>query len=68
MKLSNKTKLYIYVVFLFIFTFLLATRLIHAFKTNDFDYMQLGINGIILAMSIIQILRYAKKENEVNSK
>jgi hypothetical protein len=68
MILSNKVKLYIYVVFLFIFTYLFTTRVIHAFKANDFDFLKLAVNAIIIGLSIIQIIRYSKKINNVDSK
>lgn len=68
MMLSNKVKLYIYVVFLFIFTFLFTSRLFTAFKTNQFDYLKLAINALILVLSIIQILHYSKKVNSTIDK
>lgn len=64
MMLSNKVKLYIYVVFLFVFTYLFTSRLIHAFKTNEFDYLKLAVNVLIIVLSVFQIVRYSNKINE----
>ena len=64
MMLSNKVKLYIYVLFLFVFSFLFTSRLISAMKNDNFDYLKLAINLLIIGLSIIQIIRYGKKENK----
>ena len=63
MKLTNKTMLYIYVVLVFIFTFLLATKLITAFKINQFNYFKLVTNTIILGYAIYKVIEISKIEN-----
>lgn len=63
MKLTNKTMLYIYVVIVFIFTFLLTSKIIIAFKTNQFDYFKLGLNTVVLAYAIYKVVEHSKIEN-----
>ena len=63
MKLTNKTMLYIYVVVVFIFTFLLTSKLILAFKINEFNYFKLGLNAVVLAYAIYKVIELSKLEN-----
>lgn len=63
MKLTNKTMLYIYVVVVFIFTFLLTSKLILAFKINEFNYFKLGLNAVVLAYAIYKVIEHSKLEN-----
>ncbi len=60
MKFTSKQLLYFYVVLLFLFTFLLVTRVITAIKTNEFDYFRLGLNAAMVVLSIINIIKYNK--------
>ena len=60
MNFSPKQLLYFYVVLLFVFTFLLVTRIITAIKTNDYDYFRLGLNAAMVVLSIINIIKYNK--------
>ena len=64
MKLSNKTLVYIYVVVLFVLTYLFASRLITSLKTGEFDYIRLGINAVLLTYIIIKVVKLGKIENE----
>ena len=63
MKITNTTKVYIYVGLLFAFTFLLTSKLIKAFNTNNFDYFKIGINGVVVILLVYLIIKYANLEN-----
>lgn len=60
MNFTPKQLLYFYVVLLFLFTFLLVTRIITAIKSNEFDYFRLGLNAAMVILSIINIIKYNK--------
>ena len=60
MKFTSKQIIYFYVVLLFIFTFLLVSRLITAFKTNEFDYFRLGLNATVVVLCIFNIVKRNK--------
>ncbi len=64
MKLNSKTILYIYVVVLFVLTFLLTRNVIKGLKTMEFDYLKLAINVGLLAYVIIKVVKLGKIENE----
>jgi hypothetical protein len=64
MKINNKTLLYIYVVFLFVLTFLLASRVFKSIKTQEFDYLKIAINSVILVYVAFQVIRLGKIEND----
>ncbi len=61
--MSNKQKLYLYAVLLFIMAFTLTTSLISSIKTNTFDYFRLITKAILLIFCIVQIVHHAKIEN-----
>jgi len=61
---NSKTTLYLYVVLLFVLTFLLASRLIKGFKTHEFDYLKLIANAGILIYVIFQVIKLGKIEND----
>ena len=63
MKLNNTTLIYIYAVVLFVLTYLLAARLITSFKTNEFDYLRIGLNVVLLIYLIIKVVKLGKTEN-----
>ena len=63
MKINNKMLLYIYIAFLFILTFLLTSRIIKGFKTQDFDFFKIGVNVALLVYVIVQVVRLGKIEN-----
>ena len=64
MKLNNTTLIYIYVAVLFVLTFLFVQRLMNSFKTEEFDYLRLSINLILLVYIIIKIVKLSKIEND----
>lgn len=60
MKFTPKQLLYFYVILLFAFTFLFVTRLITAIKINEYDYFRLGLNAAMVVLSIVNIIKYNK--------
>jgi len=66
MKINNKMLLYIYVAFLFVLTYLLASRVIKGLKTLDFDFFKIGVNSVLLIYLVIQVIRLGKIENNKN--
>jgi len=60
--------LYIYIAFLFILTFLLTSRIIKGFKTQNFDFFKIGVNVALLVYVIVQVVRLGKIENNKNEK
>lgn len=63
MKLTNTTKIYLNVALLFVFTFLFAKRLFTSIHTNDYNYLKLTLNIMVLAITIFQIIKLSKIEN-----
>lgn len=63
MKISNTTKVYIYAALLFVFTFLLTSKLMKAFTKNEYDYLKIGINSIVVILLVYLIIKYANIEN-----
>ncbi|GAA4056300.1 hypothetical protein [Flavobacterium chungnamense] len=68
MKLDNKTLVYIYIVVLFILTYLFASRLITSLKTQEFDYLRLSVNLGLLIYIIIKVVKLGKIENDKTDK
>jgi hypothetical protein len=66
MKINNKMVFYIYVAVLFILTYLLASRLIKGIKTQEFDFLKIGVNALLLIYVIVQVVRLGNKENNKN--
>ena len=64
--MDNKKWLYVYVVALFILTFLFASRLISSLKTQEFDYFRLVLNLILVIYLIIKIKKIGTLENDKN--
>lgn len=64
MKLNNTTLIYVYAVVLFALTYLLASRLITGFKTNEFDYLKIGVNVALLVYIVIKVIKLGKVQNE----
>lgn len=62
--MDNKKWLYVYVIMLFILTFLFASRLISSLKTQEYDYLKLGLNLILLVYIIFRIKKIGKVEND----
>ncbi|WP_353084656.1 hypothetical protein [Flavobacterium sp.] len=63
MKINNKMVFYIYVAVLFILTYLLASRLIKGIKTQEFDFLKIGVNALLLIYVIVQVVRLGNIEN-----
>lgn len=63
MKLDNKTLIYVYTAALFILTFLFAQRLISSLKTQEFDYIKLSVNLLLIIYIIVKVLKLGKIEN-----
>ena len=61
--MNNTTKVYIYTGLLFVFTFLLASKLIKAYNSNDFDYLKIAINTVAVISLVYLIIKYANLEN-----
>lgn len=57
---------YIYVAVLFILTYLLASRLIKEYKTQEFDFLKIGVNALLLIYVIVQVVRLGNIENNKN--
>lgn len=64
MKINNKALLYIYIVFLFVLAYLLASRLFIGIKTQEFDYLKIAVNSVILIYVAFQVNRLGKIEND----
>ncbi len=58
MNFTNKHKLYLNVFLLFVFVYMLASKVIQGFKTQDFSYMRIGINALLLVFTIKNIIKY----------
>lgn len=58
MNFTNKHKLYFNVILLFIFTYLLTSKIIYGIKTQDFNYIRIGLNALIIAFTIKNINKY----------
>lgn len=67
MKITNKTKVYSYAFFAFVFTFSFTKTLLSNIKTNDFDYLQLGIYLVLVITGIVNVIKFAKLENNSNN-
>jgi len=64
MKINNKVLLYIYVALLFVLAYLLASRVFKEMKTQEFDYLKITVNTIILIYVAFQVNRLGKIEND----
>ena len=62
--MSNKTRIYLYVILLFVLTYLFANRIFNGIRTHEFDYIKLSANAVILAYVIYQIVKIGKIEND----
>jgi hypothetical protein len=63
MNFTDSQKLYFNVFLLFIITFFLASKVITGLKTNDVDYIKIGINMLAIAITIRNIIIINKKIN-----
>ena len=62
--MDNRKWLYVYIVVLFILTFLFASRLISSLKSQIFDYFKLSVNLILMIYILIKIKKLDKIEND----
>ena len=58
MNFTNKQKLYFNVLLLFVFTYFLTSKIMYGFKTQDFNYLRIALNVIIIAFTIKNIIKY----------
>lgn len=63
MKINTKTLIYLYAIALFLITDLLATEIIHAIKTGEFDYLNLLIYIVLDVFFIVKIIQLGKFSN-----
>lgn len=63
MTFTNKHKLYLNVILLFIFTFLLTRKVMNGFRTQEFDYIRIAINIIVVGLTIKNVIKYNKEED-----
>lgn len=63
MKLTNKTIIYIYVAALFILTFLFTRNLMKGIRNQEFDYLKLAVNLVLLVYIIVKVVKLGKIEN-----
>ena len=66
MKLNNKTIIYIYIAVLFILTFLFTRNLMKGFKSQEFDYLKLSVNLVLLVYIIVKVVKLGNIENNTN--
>ncbi len=64
--MNNKNIIYVYIAALFVLTYLLASRLIISFKTNEYDYLKIAANLGLLIYLIIKVIKLGKIENDKN--
>ncbi|MBC7523418.1 MAG: hypothetical protein H7239_03140 [Flavobacterium sp.] len=62
--MNSKYTIYFYVALLFVLTYLFASRVFTSLKTNEFDFVKLGINAVLLAYIIYQIVKLGKINND----
>ncbi len=65
MKLKKETIVYIYTAVIFVLAYLLTSRLMKNAKTQEFEYLKLGINIVLLVYVIIKMV---KLSTEINNK
>ncbi len=66
MNLSPKVRIFIYVFLLFFFTFSATTKIIHGFKTNEFEFLRIAISLFGVGFSILNIVKLGKIVNGKN--
>ena len=62
MNFTNKHKLYFNVILLFIFSYLLTAKIIEGIKTQEFNYLRIGINALFVILTIKSITKYNKED------
>ncbi len=62
MKLTNKTKIYLFVALLGLFIFLFANQLITSIKTNHYNYLRLVLRFAAILVIVFQIVKLYKNK------
>ncbi len=62
--MKSKYTIYFYVALLFVLSFLFAKRIFVGLKTNEFDYIKLVINAVLLIYIMYQIIKLGKINND----
>lgn len=62
MTFTNKHKLYLNVVLLFVFAYMLTTNILIGSKTQDFNYLKIGLLVFVIISSILRIIKYNREE------
>jgi hypothetical protein len=62
MNFTNKHKLYFNVILLFIFSYLLTAKIIDGIKTQEFNYLRIGINILVVGLTIKSIIKYNNED------
>lgn len=63
MKLKNETIVYIYTAVLFVLAYLFTSRLIKNIRAQEFEYLKLSINLLLLVYITIKIVKAGKAVN-----
>ena len=56
MNFSKNQKLYFNVLLLFVFTYLLTNKIIKGFTTNDFNYLRIGLNVLVIGLTVRNVV------------
>ncbi len=62
MTFTNKHKLYLNVVLLFVFAYMLTSHVLVGFKTQDFNYLRIGLLVFIIISTILRIIKYNRED------
>lgn len=62
MNLTNKHKLYLNVLLLFVFAYMLTSHVITGIKTQDFNYLRIAILIFLNISTILRIIKYNKDD------
>ena len=63
MTFTNKHKLYLNVVLLFLFAYMLTSNVLKGFKTQDFNYIRIGLLVFIIISTILRIIKYNREDD-----
>jgi hypothetical protein len=62
MNITNKHKLYLNVILLFLFAYMLTTHIIEGFKTQNFNYIRIALLVFLNISTILRIIKYNKDD------
>ncbi len=68
MNFTNKHKLYLNVFLLFVFVYMLASKVIQGFKIQDFNYLRIGLLVFLIVSTILRIIKYNREEENNTQK